>query len=66
MREFYTAYQSGLEAVAIFETRTEDFEDERVINHNEQYYTVIRTYEKGDFIELTCQKRQGIFEEVRV
>ena len=66
MREFYTAYQSGFEAVVMFEVHIDDYEDERVVYFDNQYYTIIRTYEKADFIELTCQKRQGVFEELRV
>lgn len=66
MTEFYTAYQSGFEARKVFKIHKEEYRDERVLLHDESYYTIIRTYVTGDFIELTCTKRQGVFEEVRV
>jgi len=65
MEEHYTAYQYGLDTRAVFEIRTEEYNEERVIKHDEKYYTVVRVREGGDFVDLTCTKRHGVFEEAR-
>ena len=62
--EFYLAQQADLEVEVVFTIYTSEYNDEQVIEHNNQYYSVIRTFEKGDFIELTCQKRIGGLDEV--
>lgn len=62
-KEFYLAMQSGLETTAVFVVWKDDYEDERVIEYNDKYFTVARTYENGDKMELTCTKRHGVFEE---
>ena len=64
-KEFYLAMQSGLETVAVFAVWFEDYNDERVIEHEEDFYTVTRTFRKGDKIHLTCTKRHGVFEEIK-
>ena len=61
--EFYQAYQSGLEVTKIFKIWAIEYDDERVLKHEEKYYTIIRTFERGDFLELTCTRRKGLFEE---
>lgn len=61
--EFYQAQQSGMEVVAVFRVWSGDYNNERVIRYNDEYFTVIRTYEKGDFIEISTTKRQGVFQE---
>ena len=65
MSEFYIAHQSGFEATVVFQIYKDEYGDERVAKHEDKYYTIIRTYEKGDLIELTCERRKGLFEEVR-
>src|SRR5690606_39832826 len=57
--EFYLAQQVDLEVEAIFKIYLLDYSGEKTIKHKNDYYSVIRTFEKGDFIELTCQKRIG-------
>ena len=61
--EFYQAMQSGMEIVRVFEIWKEEYNEERVIKHNDKYYTVIRTYEIGDKIEISCSRRKGLFSE---
>ncbi|MEX3713650.1 phage head closure protein [Cytobacillus horneckiae] len=62
--EFYQALQNDLEVTTIFKIHLLDYDEERVVKGlNEKYYTVIRTYELGDYIELSCQRRLGAFEE---
>lgn len=62
--EFYLASQADLQAEVIFKINSLDYDDERIILHNDKYYSVIRTYSMGDYIELTCQKRLGGLDEV--
>jgi len=62
--EFYLAQQADLEVEVVFTVYLSEYNDERVIEHNNRYYSVIRTFEKGDFIELTCQRRIGGLDEV--
>lgn len=62
--EFYMAAQADLQAEAIFRISLFDYGDERLLQHEGNYYTVIRTYEMGDYIELTCQKRIGGLDDV--
>lgn len=62
--EFYLAQQADLQAEVIFRINLFDYQDEQIIKHNDKYYSVIRAFERGDFIELTCQKRLGGLDEV--
>ena len=62
--EFYLAQQSDLQAEVIFKISIFDYDDEKAIKHNDDYYSVIRTYEMGDFIEITCQKRIGGLDDI--
>jgi SPP1 family predicted phage head-tail adaptor len=61
--EFYQAMQAGLETRAVFKAWTHEYEEERVLEHKGKYFTIVRTYEDGDYIYLTCTKRKGILEE---
>ena len=65
MEEFYQAYQFGLEARVVFGIRIEEYNKERAIRFEDEYYTVIRVTEAGDFLDLICTMRHGGFEEVR-
>lgn len=56
--EYYAAKQSGIELSYIFELRSVDYEGEIKLKYNGDPYEVERSYEKGEFIELTC-KREG-------
>lgn len=62
--EFYLAQQADMQVESVFRIYLMEYQDETLARHNNQYYSVIRTYEKGDFIELTCQKRIGGLDEV--
>lgn len=62
--EFYLAAQADMQVEAVFKLNLLDYEDERLLIHNEKVYSIIRTYEMGDYIELTCQKRIGGLDEV--
>lgn len=61
--EFYQAMQAGLETQAIFSIWSHEYDEERVLVHDNKYFTIVRTYEKGDYVHLTCTKRRGVFDE---
>ena len=53
--EFYQAQATGLRPELAFEIRSIEYDDEELIEYNEKTYQIIRTYDKGEFIELICQ-----------
>ncbi|GLY09596.1 phage head closure protein [Pseudobacillus badius] len=58
--EFYQAAQNGVQLEVMFEVRTADYiEENRALMHNDKHYTVERTYEKTDIIELVCKRFDG-------
>ena len=61
--EFYQAYQSGLEVSIIFKVWATEYDDQLIIKYNDKYYTVVRTYEIGEHLEITCKRRKGLLEE---
>jgi len=54
--EYYAAKQSGIELSYIFELRSVDYDGEVKLKYNDEPYEVERSYEKGEFIELTCNR----------
>ena len=58
--EYYQAAQNGVQLEVMFEVRVADYdESKRVLMHNNKRYTVERTYEKIDIIELVCKRFDG-------
>jgi SPP1 family predicted phage head-tail adaptor len=55
--EFYLASQSGYTLDLMFEIRSIDYESESHLEFNGKRYEIIRTYDKGEIIELVCQGR---------
>lgn len=53
--EFYQAQASGLKPELAFEIRSVEYENEKLLNFDDKEYRVMRTYDKGEFIELICQ-----------
>lgn len=53
--EFYQAQATGLRPELQFEIRSMEYGGEKLIRFNELEYNVIRTYDKGEQIELVCQ-----------
>lgn len=56
--EFYQAAATGLRPELMFIIRTIDYSQEPRLEYpvdSEKYYTIIRIYEKGEFIELISQ-----------
>lgn len=54
--EYYAAKQSGIELSYIFEIRSADHDGEERLKYAGDSYEVERSYEKGEFIELTCKR----------
>lgn len=55
--EFYQASQAGYLIAATFKLRSIDYEGEESLIFEEDLYRIVRTYDKGEFIELSCEKR---------
>lgn len=54
--EYYMAKQSGIQLSIILEIRSIEYEGEEELIFNGEDYVIERTYDKGEFIELTCKK----------
>ena len=55
--EFYQASQAGYLIAATFKLRSIDYQGEESLIFEEEPYHIVRTYKKGEFIELSCEKR---------
>lgn len=53
--EFYQALTAGLKPEVTFEIHSFEYENERKLTYETKPYNIIRTYEKGDFVELICE-----------
>lgn len=63
--EYYAAKQSGIQLSLIFEVRAVEYDGQTKLRYNDIRYEVERSYEIGEFVELTC-KREGETHETRV
>jgi len=52
--EFYQAMQAGLKPELMFEVRSAEYQGEPKARYNGKEYTIIRTYDKGEIMELVC------------
>lgn len=53
--EFYLASQNGYKLEAMFEIRTSDYQSQLILEYENKRYEIVRTYDRGEFMELTCQ-----------
>jgi head-tail adaptor len=53
-KEFYEARQIELKPELMFEVRSSEFSGEEKLKFNSKVYDIIRTYDKGEFMELIC------------
>jgi SPP1 family predicted phage head-tail adaptor len=53
--EYYLASQNGIKLEAMFVVRTADYQSQRYMDFENKRYEIVRTYDKGEFIELICQ-----------
>ena len=55
--EYYQALSVGLKPEIMFEVKSIDYADEKVIEYNSKPYNITRAYSKnGEVTELICQK----------
>jgi len=54
--EYYDAMNTGLKPELMFEIRTLEYNGQTVLKYNNIDYSVIRTYDKGDFTELIVSR----------
>lgn len=52
--EFYQAMQTGLRPEIMFVVRSEEYGGETRVRYCGRDYTVIRTYDTGEYTELVC------------
>ena len=52
--EYYEAKQIGLKPELMFVIRSSEFNNEERIKYNLKEYEILRTYDKGETIELVC------------
>ncbi|ONK21226.1 hypothetical protein BLX87_23145 [Bacillus sp. VT-16-64] len=55
--EFHAAKQKGVTLSYMFEVRTLEYEGEEQLKYNGKDYTVYRTYDKGEIIEIICHRK---------
>lgn len=55
--EFYQASQAGYLIAATFKLRSIDYQGEEALVFEGEPYRIVRTYDKGEFVELSCEKR---------
>ena len=52
--EFYEARSMDLKPELMFEVRSSEYNDEIKLKFNSKVYEILRTYDKGEIIELIC------------
>ncbi len=55
--EFYQAAAQGIQLETMFEMRSEDYQGEEYLTYESKRYSIERTYDRGEVVELVCQKR---------
>ena len=58
-KEWFEGGRNGLNPEYKMTMFKYDYSGEQILEYNEVQYTIYRTYEKGDLIELYVQKRKG-------
>jgi SPP1 family predicted phage head-tail adaptor len=53
--EFYLASQNGYALELMFEVRTMEYGSQKYLDFDGKRYLIIRTYDRGEITELTCQ-----------
>lgn len=63
MKEFYESNKSGFTISQVFEINEIEYRNQEYVKYGEDYYRVRRRYDNLDYVELYCDKHNGIFEE---
>jgi SPP1 family predicted phage head-tail adaptor len=53
--EFYQASLNGITLELMFEIRSYDYDEQRYLEFENKRYEIVRTFDKGETIELSCQ-----------
>jgi hypothetical protein len=56
-QEYYLAKQSGIELSYMFDVRSVDYEGEEKLVFDNNEFIIERVYEKGEFTELICKRK---------
>lgn len=55
--EFYAANQVGIDLTDTFAVHVEDYHDETQLVWHGDAYSIVRAYERGDVVELSCKTK---------
>ena len=55
--EFYQAAAQGIRLETMFEMRSIDYEGQELLEYGGNRFSIERTYDRGEIIELVCQSR---------
>ena len=58
-KEFYDAHNVGLKPEIVFKIRSADFTNHDIVRYGGVIYSVIRSYESGEFTELVVSSSVG-------
>lgn len=58
-KEFYESRLAGLKPEIVFQIRSIDYAGHDRVRFDSAVYEIVRTYDKGEIIELYCQKHTG-------
>jgi len=53
--EFYQAQATGIKPSFMFEISSIDYSYEELLRYDSKEFTIVRTYDKGEKIELICE-----------
>lgn len=56
--EFYAAAMAGLKPELMFEIRSVEYQGERRVEYQGKRHDIIRTFDKGEMMELVCSGEQ--------
>lgn len=57
--EFYQAMNVGMKPELVFEIRSAEYEQQEMLRYNDHEYSILRTYDKGEFTELVVSSQVG-------
>jgi len=58
--EFYQAALQNINLELMFDVRTVDYQEEKLLDYEEKRYKIVRTYDKdGELTELVCSRLEG-------
>jgi len=60
--EFYQSSREGYIISQLFEINSIEYSGETSLNCDGDFYRIRRSYDKGEYIELSCERRDDSFE----